>query len=294
MPPSPQHNESATGQKRFTAFRTWLLPAVLGLLTTIAGLVAVAVIDYRETVRFRAEVTARTVEQVSAIRGRTENAINKRLHLTLGLQSYVSVNPDVTDQEFAAYAASLRGQADGIRSVTLIENDIISAVYPLEKNRGALGINLMQDPEQRDAVIRAKQTGTSWLAGPVKLHQGGEAFIHRAPVVVDRKDGGKRYWGLVSILIDKERLLGEIRREIPDSLEVAIRGTDGMGAAGGYILGDDTIKALHPVHQSVLLPSGEWMIIAAPAGGWPASAPVSRMLWLYGGLLACFAGGLML
>ena len=56
-------------------------------------------------------------------------------------------------------------------------------------------------------MARARDLGQTVLAGPVDLIQGGRGFIARAPVFLDEgPSGARRFWGIVSAVIDQEAL----------------------------------------------------------------------------------------
>ena len=116
---------------------------------------------------YQQEQRADVVRDIAAVRAAAETAINKRVYLALGLRAYVSVHPDMTSQEFADIAGALRGEVDGIRSVTSIKDNIINDVFPRDPDTlKALGLKLLSDPDQRTAAERAIETGRPWLAGP--------------------------------------------------------------------------------------------------------------------------------
>ena len=71
------------------------------------------------------------------------------------------------------------------------------------------------------------------LAGPVDLVQGGRGFIGRFPVFVDDLGGDKRFWGIVSAVVDVERLYrdsGLLDADLP--IDIAISGRDGYADKG--------------------------------------------------------------
>ena len=76
-------------------------------------------------------------------------------------------------------------------------------------NERAIGLDYRNNEAQREAAFRARDTGELVLAGPVDLVQGGQGFIGRFPVFIDDGDGGKTFWGIVSAVIDVERLYSD-------------------------------------------------------------------------------------
>jgi len=274
------------------SFSDRFAPTFAASLAFLSATAAIWILDHVETLRYQQEVRSKTVQQLSTVRGKIESALNQRLYLTVGLKAQVEVNPDITEEEFAELAASLMKTTDGVRSMTLIKDNVISDVYPREGNESAIGLRLLDQPAQAAAVRRAIDSRESWLAGPVKLFQGGEAFIHRVPVYT-AESGGRDYWGLVSILIDKETIVAEIAKVVPQELEIAIRGIDGLGVGGDYFVGNSLIESKQPLDMGVSLPSGTWRIFAAPKQGWPKRAPISAGLRLSGGLFALLSAAMV-
>jgi sensor domain CHASE-containing protein len=70
-----------------------------------------------------------------------------------------------------------------------------------------MGLHLMEVPDQSPAVRRALDSKATVVAGPVKLVQGGTAFISRTPIYLTPPGGSPNsggYWGLATILIRGE------------------------------------------------------------------------------------------
>jgi signal transduction histidine kinase len=280
------------------AFVAWprSTPIIAGCLMATVALVGVWILERNSASQYLDEVRADTVRDLAAVRGAAEIAINRRVHLTLGLKAYVSINPDINEHEFADFAALLMKEADGIRSVTSIKDNVINDVYPREGNEGAIGLELLKNPDQRVAAEYAIETGRPWLAGPYKLVQGGEAFINRAPVYVTEavgRPGDGRYWGMVSILVDKQTLSDEILKEVPEDLTIAIRGRANRSEPGEVFLGDPNIESSSPITAEVSLPTGRWQLYGVPKAGWPSASPHSISIWGIGALLSLFASTLV-
>ncbi len=206
-------------------------------------------------------------------------------------------NPEIDQDEFSNLAEILMAEDESIRSMTLVKDNVISHVFPYEENRKALGVNLLERDDQKEAVRQAISRRQPWLAGPVDLVQGGVAFINRAPVFIDQPGRGpaaSRYWGLVSILIDGESLFAEFdeqRKEI--DLDLVIRGADAKGATGAPFYGDKAIYDENPARLSITLPNGSWELAGTPDGGWPVRSPGSWPIRIVGTILAMCAGMLV-
>ncbi|MCA9060991.1 MAG: CHASE domain-containing protein, partial [Planctomycetaceae bacterium] len=277
------------------AFPPRTVAAMVSLLTTLIALCCVWMIDGSATRSHREAVRADTVQKLATVRGAAEAAINRRVHLTLGLKAHVSLHPDLSPEEFADHARLLMAETDGIRSVTSIRNNIINDVYPREGNEKAIGLDITAHPQQRAAAELAIRSRQPWLSGPVHLVQGGEAFVNRVPVFLTDPGGqpeGGKYWGMVSVLIDRETLARDIARSIPPNLTVAVRGRTDKGGPGAVFFGDESIEKHSPVVTQILLPTGSWSLAGIPHDGWPSASPASTMIRGLG-LLASLTTGLL-
>ncbi|TWU02670.1 response regulator [Stieleria varia] len=281
---------------KITSLNAFLLPVISGLLAFAAALSVVWQLDYSASQRYQNKIRSDVTRDLARIRSDAEVALDKRVFLTLGLKAYVSVNPDITSETFADLARILMQEAEGIRSVTLIKDNIISDVYPREGNEDAIGLNLLEHPQQGVAAEHAVATGKAWLSGPVELVQGGEAFIDRAPVYVTNhgeEPGGGRFWGMVSIVIDKDTLVGDVMQRVPNGLRIAIRGLDGRGGIGEFFVGDESILDSNPMVTEILLPTGSWELYGVPETGWGSTAPDALARRITGTIFSLITGVLL-
>ncbi len=280
------------------ALKVRLLPYLAASITVGLLLTGVGVLDYSEQQRWKQQHRANVLNEVSAIRARLEQGLNQRLFLERGLVAYISaLNSNIDPEQFDNLARVIVAKQKGIRSIALYENTIVSHMYPLAGNEAAIGFEPMSIPSEREAILRAIHTRSTVLAGPVDLVPEGLAFISRTPIFLTppgAEPGSGSYWGMVGIIIDRNILFTEAGLLGRDSeLKYAIRGNDGLAAAGGVFFGDPQIFKQNPVLLSVTLPNGSWQLAAIPAQGWPLTAPFSRWLWTGGSVLALLAGGLV-
>jgi PAS domain S-box-containing protein len=272
------------------------LPYVMALVVAAAVLAAVWVVDRLEQERFREANRTSVLHRLSNVRAELEGALNARLFLTQGLLAHVSTHPEIAHAEFEAIAKVLLAGQSAIRSIELAKNTVVTHIYPVEGNEKARGLRLLDLPDQRAAVQRALDTRKTVVAGPVDLVEGGVAFVSRTPIYLTppgRPPASGRYWGLATILVDKDFLLEEAGL-FDDSagLQYGLRGKDGLGTQGEVFFGNSALFEAHPVVLDVYLPNGSWQLAAVPVGGWAAVSPQVWPVRVGGGLLALLAAGL--
>lgn len=270
---------------RDTLLRPANIPAAIALLVLAAALVFFE--NQNQSVHTQT-VRADVLSRVSLIRSRLEGNINANIQLVRGLVSVIATEPDIDQQRFSDLAADLFAGVNQMRSVAAAPDLVINMVYPIEGNEGALGLNYMENEAQREAALRARDTSALVIAGPVNLVQGGVGFVGRFPVFHTDEMGVRQFWGLVSTVVDAERLYSASGLLTIDDLEIAISGKDATGAGGPVFFGDPAVLEQDPVSAMVSLPSGSWQISAIPAGGWasiPSNTGSIRAIVLIAGLL---------
>ena len=263
--------------------RATIFPAVMALAAVvIAGLIADSQNQQAHRQRLRADVLG----QVSVIRAKLEGNVTANLQLVRGLVATLSTEPDMDQRRFDELATKMFEEDSQLRSIAFAPDLVVKMTYPLKGNERAIGLDYRTNEAQREAALRVMETGELVLAGPVELVQGGRGFIGRFPVYVGNGDE-KRFWGLVSAVIDVDRLYADVGlTEAEEVLDIAISGRDALGVRGAQFFGSPHVLEQDPVIVDVTLPTGSWQIAAIPQGGW--TTPVE--VWALRGVVALLAG----
>lgn len=231
----------------------------------LSALIHFAVSTERDRIEqnLRNEITQVAIGTAS----RLEAELNANVFLANGMVPFVTAVQEPQDPEFEAALKSIHQFGRHIRNVGAAPGNRIRYVYPKEGNEAALGLYYPDVPDQWDAVKKAIDNRTTFLAGPVKLRQGGTGLISRTPIFFE--DG--RYWGILSLVLDADSLFREagLVHEVK-GVKLALRGKDGTGAAGEAFLGEAAIFETNAVKVPVRIPGGSWIIAAIPVDGWSA------------------------
>lgn len=260
---------------RSRAFRSVLrfsnAPAILAVLVIA---LAWTFAEYQNRKMFEQEQRADVLGHVSLIRAKLEGNINSNIQLVRGLVATLSTEPDMDQQRFAALSANLLKRKSQLSHIAAAPGLVVSLMYPLAGNEEAIGLDYNRNEAQREAALRARDAGELILAGPVNLVQGGQGFIGRFPVFTEDGNGRKRFWGIVSAVVDVGQLYADSGMLDPDlPIEIALSGRDGLSGGGTRFYGAEATVTDNPVEVEVLLPSGSWLISARPKGGWSTTPP---------------------
>lgn len=267
----------AQDQSEATHWRPTLVPAVLTFaIMMVIGLFAVE----QNLAVYRQQQRAAVVEDVSLVRARLEGNINGNIQLVRGLVAAVETEPDMSEARFGELAARVLSTRSQLRNLAVARDMVVTMVYPRSGNEKAIGLDYRKTPSQFEAAEQARISGRVVFAGPVDLVQGGRGFIARFPVFVRSDAQPPRFWGIVSAVIDAERLYRE--SGIADAaarLDFVITGRDGRAGDTQPFFGDAAALPGDAVTADVALPVGTWRIYAAPRGGWPTNAPEGPWIW---------------
>ncbi|MBO6676267.1 MAG: EAL domain-containing protein [Rhizobiales bacterium] len=254
-----------------TSFRPGLIAAGIAFLVTVAvGYFA----DHQNRAVYREQARADVAESLGQVRAELESNINSNIQLVRGLVAVIAMDPDIDQARFERIASALIGEHSQLRNIAAAPDLVIQMMYPLAGNERALGLNYATHPTQRDGALAALEARQMMLAGPVDLVQGGRGFIGRFPVFVNSGEVDERVWGLISAVIDVDRLYaasGLFDEERP--IDLVLMGRDADLSDTSVFFGDAQILGQNPVFTEVSLPNGAWRIAAIPRGGWKETPP---------------------
>lgn len=228
-------------------------------------------------------------KQLGEVRARLEAEITSGIQLVRGLIAVIKLEPELDQQRFSRIAHSLLGDEPLLRNIAGAPDLVISLMHPMEGNAAAIGLDYTKDALQREAAMRAVESGEMVLAGPVDLRQGGRGFVARFPVFLDEAKTPQSLWGIVSTVIDVDAFYAASGLDDTDlAIDLTIAGKDATGVDGPVFYGPRSVLDADPVTATVSLPGGSWHVAATPRNGWssiPPNAWLVRSLLFLGGLL---------
>ncbi|WP_186397117.1 MULTISPECIES: diguanylate cyclase domain-containing protein [unclassified Stappia] len=284
----------ASGVKELTLIR-WkhrMMAGAVVAFVCVLGITLTAYISALLTENAHKRLQNETLARLSEARARLEGTISATLYISQGLVSFTAINGELTQRQFRRFAEELSSANRHVKLIALAPGNVVRYVHPLLGNLRVLGLDYSKTPAQWPVVKRVMDERRTVVAGPVDLVQGGRALIARSPVLIPmNEDDGRserRYWGVASVVIDMDALFEDagIRPEM-SGYQFALRGADGLGPAGGMILGDPALfetplSSGGGVILPVSLPNGMWQMASRPVGGWVATSPEVQIVQLVG------------
>ncbi|MFK5891912.1 MAG: EAL domain-containing protein, partial [Pseudomonadota bacterium] len=208
-------------------------------------------------------------KQLNQLHTRITTNLQKNIQVVRGLPGLIAVNPELSQQQFEIGVKHLFDKYTDIRNIAAAPDMVIRYMYPIKGNEAAIGLDYRKTPSQFSAAERVRTTGKLVLAGPLELKQGGIGLITRIPVFVTNTNGENVFWGLISAVIEANLFFknsGLLDENL--SIDVAIRGKDGLGSQGEVFFGDPELFINPEVVSFIELPYGSWQLVARPKSGW--------------------------
>ncbi len=139
---------SRSSSKHGTKFA--YVPAAIALIVImLAGALAERQVNERYQQQLRAQVFA----QLSVVRARLEGNINGNIKLVRGFVAALETEPEMSQARFGRLASNLLSAKSQIKELAAAPDLVVTRVYPLAGNEGALGLDYRQ--ERRPARRRA-------------------------------------------------------------------------------------------------------------------------------------------
>ena len=255
------------------------------LVVLLCFFVVMGVLHVRsEAERYQQQEFEAVQQQLDVIRADLKNRVYSNIYKISAVKALVAMKPDLSQDDFArAMAVQFSGEND-LRNIGLARDMILEYMHPIKGNEAAVGLDYRTVPEQLEAVDLALRLNEIILAGPLTLVQGGEGIIARIPIhIPDPASTQEAFWGFASVVMDSESIFaGAGIRDDHETLRIALRGRDALGAEGEVFWGEASVFDENPVTYPVELPYGTWQMAAIPAGGWGAYAPFADpLIWMY-------------
>lgn len=254
-----------------TALATALQYYLPALIVIAAVAISIGYADIQKR-RFHLEaMRAQATESLGVVRAKLEGNINANIQLLQGFVATVETEPNMTQERFSALSRRIFEAPSQLRNIAAAPDLVIRFVYPYLANKQTIGLDYNTLPAQRDAALRARETGRYVVTGPVDLIQGGRGLIVRYPVVNETGKGGRTFWGILSAVIDLDKLYrdsGLLDESL--SFDVTLASRPDISAPNKVFFGDPLTMFGNPVRMEVNFGKERWDLAAAPKGGWEA------------------------
>lgn len=166
-------------------------------------------------------------------------------------------------QDFTLYARYLLSNNEDVAGLFLAPGGVVQLAEPFQGNEGAIGHELLTDPDRKKEVEEAIATNSTVLAGPVNMRQGGVGLFARKPIFWIENGGQRHFWGLAIALIRWDTIKRLLDLESLSRAGYAYRLERKLGTDPQSVLllrSDEDVLDDASVSRSLAIPGGEWIL----------------------------------
>lgn len=259
-------------------------PILYGIITCIVLLTFTSVIVYNRYQTFKTLEQKALYNEALNAKSRLENCLHHAIAPAQTLKFIVEYYG--IPKDFNAAGHSLIKDNMCVSSIQLVEDGIITKVYPLEENRAAIGYNILKDVTRNKEAFKAIGSRRIYFAGPLNLKQGGVGIIGRVPFFHEGS-----FAGFAAVIIKIETLLktAQLVNTDKSNYNYQLSKTNPNTGIREYFIGKNLEnKKLTTV--SLNLPMGEWLLALE------AKKPIRISYYIYTiilGIVLSLSGGLL-
>lgn len=221
---------------------------------------------------------------------RIDSQIDKYLAKTDMLKSMIESGYEIDGEDFVKLGGSLVRGDGVIVAVEMAKDGVVNMVYPLDNNRAAIGLDMLEDPERKRDATMARDSGGYTMAGPFELKQGGYGTLLFDPIYTKNTTGNKQFWGFSLLVIDWNKFIEETEISKLEGAGYYYQvwreyGDDGQKKMLVYSQNGDFSSA---IEVNCDVPNDVWHFDIVPVNGW-----ISRTQLVLGGLI-CLAMAMLI
>lgn len=193
-----------------------------------------------------------------------ETQIGRYLENSDLLKNIIASGYSIEGAEFDRLADLMMENKDAIEAYELAPDGVVESVYPYEKNKKAIGLNMLEMDERKAEAEKAKESGEYTIAGPFELKQGGVGVIIFDPIYVDDE-----FWGFSMLVLNWDSFLSELHidklQEANYQFDVWKMDSDGNRVT---IMNDGYGDIENALTVSCTVPNDIWYFDIYPKAGW--------------------------
>ncbi len=223
-----------------------------------------------------------TIQELNRVTDQLQGTLTNALSVTKTL-SFLVENYGFPE-DFSLIGSRLMENNSSLDAVQLVQNGVITDIYPLEGNEIVIGYNVLEDETRNKELIRAYEQNELFFAGPFELRQGGLGIVGRYPIE------GEQPYSFAAVVINLSTLLensGIVNKDPAENFKFQLSKINPNTNKEEFFL-EEFDQEFSDQIVIINIPQGEWILYAAVKNSarWDG---VFQLIIL--GLLLSFLGG---
>lgn len=265
-------------------------PVIVGAAVFIILLALTQTLTYQRYLLRRNAHQLEVENHADLVKERIESVVGTARATTQMLGFLIEKNG--VPKDFNHVAKTLKEDNKNIDAIELVEGGVITHVYPFKGNEKIIGYNILRDTNVSKSATIAIKNKEFFLAGPIKLKQGGSGFVGRWPIFRNNK-----FWGFSAVVIKLPTLLtaSGIDTSLSHGYSYQLAKVDPETRKEDFFLSQKA-SLENEYFTTVEIPNGEWKLYVIPIESPDflavvGFAVIGLILAITGGLFAWFFVG---
>lgn len=275
-------------KKRSVHFRLigGIITAVLvGIIFALA-----ANFEYTRAVEAKKRAVSDTLNTLTAD---LSGVVKSYIFVGNGVRYYINLTPDFLTEDMDHLIDGLVGENDSvIRNFALLRDTTISYVYPYEPNKSGIGTDLLKIEDQRKPVEMVKNTGKTFVTGPVNLIEGGKGILIRM-IIHAGGETGEAYWGQIAEVLSYDEITKKAKIEEYFKKNYLRIYEENLAVEAPLVLWSNRdTEIVGAIKKEIDFGQSKWILEAAPIEGWTGTTNIFYILIVLG-IIASISCGML-
>ena len=244
--------------KRSAFYSFFKKPIVLGSITFIVLLVVTQYIAYQKYLLNENEQKKEVNNRVDLIKEKLQTLVMYSYSATKTLEYIVERNGVPND--FDNIAIELLDRNKYFNVVELVDsNGAITHVYPLKDNE-VIGYNIIKSIETSSGALATIKKKDFFIAGPIRLKQGGVGMVSRQPIFIENK-----FLGFSAVVTTLSAFFNDLNIDtvLDNSYTYQLSKVNNVTGEENYFL-DEDVTLFKEYAVPIEISSGEWKLYVIP------------------------------
>lgn len=243
--------------------------AALAFFLTAAVLISVFfLIEWQIVTRTQTQFQFMAANQVNVIKNGMDTALSRAYTFKAMVRENDGDIAFFNREAQEIYRETVEQTGMRLKNVALAPAGVVENVFPLEGNETLLGFDFMDTTKPGNIeALQAYAKGDMVVTNPFELVQGGMGMGARLPVFLER-DGGRTFWGLVTVTVDYDELLQAFDLTTLRNMGAVYRLWYPDAAGQPVVLASEGAMPRHVVRYPFAVKNLSWYLDLAPDRGW--------------------------
>lgn len=186
--------------------KKWIISFFVASLAALLLFIPVNKLHLKQNEQLYEEQHTAASEHLSRVRNEVKTRLDSSLFYAEFFELIISQNPEIEESELLKYSELIVDRNALIDNVSLAQDGVINFVYPLEGNEDLIGLNVMEELDEKMILKKIYKGEKNVAQEIVETTQESRKVFNRLPVIVEGGDS-EEIWGFANVVIDFDELI---------------------------------------------------------------------------------------